>query len=1501
MNFEGNLVRKSMPVFDDREADISKEGGKLNLQNLALEKMGEKEISSQEKNECFKILFEQNPDLAMELAKKEDVFPLTTLSKSGFFYFQKESSGKIVGEILGALNSGKIKVDEFKIYAPEILDWAKKNLAFEIIQNTGGTGRKAESRKNVDKLVELTGQKDEELDFLLGKNKNTGQDDHEKRESQLETAERIFRREMEKVQDLPEGKNIFYQNAKAVFSTGGEAGLKTFLEKHSERAQEIPPHLLLDLHYMRYAGFRDLKLPEERESKKKTPREIGIDAINMIKDALEKGETTHSVKAHGKTRMHRLAKALSSMLKAPGTLTEGLAYSELKRDFEKSLADRYDIKVGWDEEDGIKPEYKMDGCDKDKKIREKLKDKDIDVSKFKRVEDSFNFDGKIYLQIVDNNGDRLLYKEKEPVVGRNGEIIKVVNWTIEHHNIKEINGKLFFWRDNGDKIIPMTEDGPFMDIEIDAIWDDELFFESDKKTYLKLRNINEKWVIGNEDGLIRDSYGDDEFEAVFNIEKTNEGIVFVGINRNKKCVLMTEGGQVCDEEFDRIGDPIEIGGRIYFRARIEKELIKSDKGFNYHPWIIANNDGFKSDEFGSVYYLKNINNRAVYRAEKKDGKSVIMVENIPLNGCEYGVGEPVDIDGKIVFATYEEGKNAIMTEDGLFVCDNGDSNFFSVDTPFDYNGEIAFPACKEKDKWTIMTKNGPISNEFYESIEYSSFVEGKIVFWGKKNDKWLLVVDGSPIKSKKNGNIIEFDQSYQRYLKGGKIFFEKYGIGVITENGILGEEHGDDFKPTYEQRVVNNQVVCEAKNKNGKYNILTEKGVIGEEYDTIFEIFEKNGQVYVLGKMGNKIVRRHIPELNQELEENPEGEKELMEIELNFQEKEILEMLNILKLGQNRPRWKADMSEEEKERYGEFYDRFRELSKKFFQEESKKIPFNSLLQEAVAGFSQKNKLYAQKNSADPNELLNDFKDAWLKNFIRPEERRDFERNISSFRDNLSRENNLFDAQDDPEMAFSGQMESTMMGGDPKMEGVEILENVDGYSGFLVGSNFSGGLNGKFNKNDLNFLPEKRFRETEKFAFKVNPIPRKINQLNLPMPAESRLKGISAQNESGEVELENRGNRENILIDLDGNFQEIRYEIERNKLKCPIDAEMKWHELKKVYARLPESVTADFSQHLFSLPVEMKEEMEKIKNLPIIEQVATLQKMAQDNFHYDMDYGSWRKSAGKELKHRMNKSQLQAIKHKKLFAGVCAEANLVMCQVLRQAGILSGIAEGFMADGKNIKNTQAHACTFALLPNERGEMEKYYIDGTPGGAVEGHLPSISEMQKSWEKSQASNEKEIIEKTSKDLEKMVEYLEGELKLLNGDIEALLNGELKRVIAGGAEKLVDINQSLGIVRFSGLNLENLTKMEADVKGFFEKEISNPRTRSLAKKEIEKNGKQAGEYVLDELKKTVDFLENRFGLDKKQAREWFKNFNKNNLSGIISIEEQALLNLAIDYINKK
>ena len=64
----------------------------------------------------------------------------------------------------------------------------------------------------------------------------------------------------------------------------------------------------------------------------------------------------------------------------------------------------------------------------------------------------------------------------------------------------------------------------------------------------------------------------------------------------------------------------------------------------------------------------------------------------------------------------------------------------------------------------------------------------------------------------------------------------------------------------------------------------------------------------------------------------------------------------------------------------------------------------------------------------------------------------------------------------------------------------------------------------------------------------------------------------------------------------------------------------------------------------------------------------------------------------------------------------------------------------------------------------------------------------------------------------------------------------------------------------------------MEADVKGFFEKEMGNPRTRSLAKKEIEKNGKQAGEYVLEELKKTVDFLEKRFGLDKKQAREWFK-----------------------------
>ncbi len=1437
MKFEGNLARKSMPVFDDREADISKEKGKLNLQSLALEKLGRKDISGEERNESYKILFEQNPDLAMELAKKEEVFPLTALTKSGFFYFQSDASSNLDSEIRGLINSDKIKTSEFKIYAPEILEWAKKDLAFSVLKGAGGVGRSLTERSDFRRLVEIAGQRDEEMEMLIGKEKplQQGKEKYERREDRVEMAERIFRREMEKVQDLPEGKNIFYQNAKAVFSTEGEAGLQKFLEKHQDRIEEMPPHLMLDLHYMRYAGFREFKLPESGDSRKKTPREIGIDAINMVKDALEKGEENYQVKAHGKTRMHRLAKALAGMLNAPGTLTEGFAFSELKRDFEKSLRERYGAKVEWDEKtDGIQPKIIL-GEKKEKKI---LRDKEIKIPK---------------------------------------------GWMVPR--TENINDEIVYILDNNRGSVLITENGPIKD-------DGRLFYAIFLNQFEKIRN------------------------NIFAVARTNEYIEYYNNSKSRldsafrETIIGKNGPIIQDKNI----------ARVYlkdFKDRIIFKAVKID-GKN----VVMESDGKTShqlghEEFKDISLITDTGSGIVYVAERFDGSQAIVTEK---GIVKWEVAKPrnrydkifitdlVDIKGKIFFELsegFEESHNRTvikkttpMSEDGPI----GNEVLGTIGEFKNINDKLVFTSKTKNAHWTIMTENGPIGDEFDKIYEIFCQNEQAYVI-GKNGNEIIrkhipeLSEELKNPKEKLEDMKVDISNYETRFAsEEARNIYDKLVITIKTKDGkdaiiidgILVDM--EMYNGRYEVQEINGKIVFQSRKKNGCVVMMGNKQ-ISNEFDGIDKIFSQDDQAYVLGKIEDKIVRRHIPELS--IQEDQETK-----IELNFQEKEILEMLNILKIGQNRPRWKKEMSEEEKERYGEFYDHFRELSKKFFQEDSRKIPFNSLLQEAVAGFSEKNKLYAQKNSADPNELLNDFKDAWLKRFIKPEQRRDFERGISDFRKNFEDNSDFFNTSDDPEMAFLDSFESGMMGGDPKMEGAEILENLNGYNGFLVKNNFSGGKDGKFSQSNLDFLPEKRFRETEKFAFKVNPVPRKINQLNLPMPAESRLKGISAQNESGEVKLENLGSRENIAINLESNFQEITYEIERNKLKCPIDAEMKWHELQKVYARLPENVTADFSEHLFSLPVEMKEEMEKIKNLPIIEQVATLQKMAQDNFHYDMDYGNWRKSAGKELKRRMNKSQLQAIKHKKLFAGVCAEANLVMCQVLRQAGILSGIAEGFMTDGKNIKNTEAHACTFALLPNERGEMEKYYIDGTPGGAVEGHLPSILEMQKIWEKSQEVDEKKISEETSKDLEKMVEYLEGELKLLNGDIEALLNGELKRVIAGGAEKLVDISQSLGIVRFSGLNLENLTKMEADVKGFFEKEMRNPRMRSLAKKEIEKNGKQAGEYVLEELKKTVDFLEKRFGLDKAQSREWFKNFNKNNMAEILSIEERALLNLAVDYI---
>ena len=129
-----------------------------------------------------------------------------------------------------------------------------------------------------------------------------------------------------------------------------------------------------------------------------------------------------------------------------------------------------------------------------------------------------------------------------------------------------------------------------------------------------------------------------------------------------------------------------------------------------------------------------------------------------------------------------------------------------------------------------------------------------------------------------------------------------------------------------------------------------------------------------------------------------------------------------------------------------------------------------------------------------------------------------------------------------------------------------------------------------------------------------------------------------------------------------------------------------------------------------------------------------------------------------------------------FAGVCADFAEITCAILRRAGLMSGIVDGLLPEGKEARVKHAHATAFVLWPDAMGQSRAVIVDGTPGSndpRLRGmSMPSLDEREEQAQEAAES----IIEEAQEELDRILGVIdEGNAD----DIRGLENGKLERVL--------------------------------------------------------------------------------------------------------------------------
>jgi hypothetical protein len=246
--------------------------------------------------------------------------------------------------------------------------------------------------------------------------------------------------------------------------------------------------------------------------------------------------------------------------------------------------------------------------------------------------------------------------------------------------------------------------------------------------------------------------------------------------------------------------------------------------------------------------------------------------------------------------------------------------------------------------------------------------------------------------------------------------------------------------------------------------------------------------------------------------------------------------------------------------------------------------------------------------------------------------------------------------------------------------------------------------------------------------------------------------------------------------------------------------------------------------IVELPDEIELFIEKIKDKDPRERVESIESFVRSICHYDMknkEVTSLKNGKSFEELLSIMEDRMYELKEVdsgkslsgKKYAGVCADFAVLTTAILRKAGFMSGVLTGFnLSDSESSYVKNAHATSFVVWPNRRGENCIFSVDGTPSG-IEGISTMSIEEKKSLRESLMGEIKKEGEEKLEEIKKILDSYDEESieKLTNGQLEEALNNILDYGV--NKESLRTITSVFNAYWYSPIKKLDLDQIESKI----------------------------------------------------------------------------------------
>ncbi|GEM_PF-2662953 len=371
----------------------------------------------------------------------------------------------------------------------------------------------------------------------------------------------------------------------------------------------------------------------------------------------------------------------------------------------------------------------------------------------------------------------------------------------------------------------------------------------------------------------------------------------------------------------------------------------------------------------------------------------------------------------------------------------------------------------------------------------------------------------------------------------------------------------------------------------------------------------------------------------------------------------------------------------------------------------------------------------------------------------------------------------------------------------------------------------------------------------------------LSQANLPLPLDGRLitERVKTMTASGkEIPIEGAATNTlgEAIVEVPKGATKIVYSVEQPFSSEPME-DVSQKSFEQFVRKLEREHGVAMTESIAKLPhdVAARVRTKSFQALSPKEKVMEIEKIVRSLGYYDKQNGDVRdEKRGKSVEEiilrceerveqlRENDAALAG----KRFAGVCLDHAYVTIALLREAGIPSGLLQGFYISGKVARIQDAHATAFVPWPDGKGGTRIISVDGMPEAGAPEHVvrPSLAE-QEAQAIASRTEDVEIAENVIRDLIEAARAGDVETirKLKNGKLERALNVILQYEVKRSHLRAVE--RVLGAYWYGGLaSLDPLTHA-IELQKALENELTQERKRPTREEDRDSAGTRLLEIV--------------------------------------------------------